>query len=156
MSVVPYWSEADVAFMRRALALAQQARAGDEVPVGALLVLNGKVKGEGWNCSVATNDPTAHAEIRALRAAAQYERNYRLPGSTLYVTLEPCVMCAGALVVARVERLVFAARDIRFGGVRSVFRLADSDLQNHQMQIEEGLLGAEAGELLADFFRVRR
>ena len=143
-------------FMRRALTLARQAEALGEVPVGAVLVINDEIRGEGFNSPIASTDPTAHAEIIALRAAAQNERNYRLAGSTLYVTLEPCVMCAGAIVAARVERLVFAARDIRFGGIRSLFQLADSDLLNHRVRIEEGLLAAEAGELLADFFRKRR
>ena len=142
--------------MRRAIALAQEARAAGEVPVGAVLILDGQIAGEGCNAPIASHDPTAHAEILALRAAAEHERNYRLPGSSLYVTLEPCVMCAGAIVAARVERLVFGARDIRFGGVRSVFKLADSDLQNHRVRIEEGLLAAEASELLAGFFRERR
>jgi len=146
----------DDSFMLRALDLARQAGAAGEVPVGAVLVRNGKIAGEGWNCPIATHDPTAHAEILALRAAAGHEQNYRLPGSTLYVSLEPCVMCAGAVVAARVERLVFAARDIRFGGVRSLFRLADSDLQNHQVKVEEGLRAAEAAELLQEFFKGKR
>lgn len=150
------WNEVDYVFMRRAIALAQEARAAGEVPVGAVLILDGQIAGEGCNAPIASHDPTAHAEILALRAAAEHERNYRLPGSSLYVTLEPCVMCAGAIVAARVERLVFGARDIRFGGVRSVFKLADSDLQNHRVRIEEGLLAAEASELLAGFFRERR
>jgi tRNA(adenine34) deaminase len=150
------WTEADCAFMRRAMALAEQARAAGEVPVGAVLILGGQIAGEGCNAPIALHDPTAHAEVLALRAAAQRQGNYRLPGSWLYVTLEPCVMCAGAIVVARVERLIFGARDIRFGGVRSVFKLADSDLQNHQVRVEEGLLAGEAAELLAGFFRERR
>ena len=150
------WTDADLGFMRRALALAATACEAGEVPVGAVLVLNGEAAGEGWNCPVASHDPTAHAEIRALRAAAERFRNYRLPGSTLYVTLEPCVMCAGAMLLARVERLVFAARDIRFGGVRSVFRVADSQLQNHQVRVEEGLLAPDAAGLLTDFFVRRR
>jgi tRNA(adenine34) deaminase len=142
--------------MRRALALAEEARAAGEVPVGAVLVLGDCIKGEGCNAPIARHDPTAHGEILALRAAAAGERNYRLPGSSLYVTLEPCVMCSGAIVAARVERLIFGARDIRFGGVRSVFRLADSELQNHRVRVEEGLLAAEAAELLAGFFQERR
>jgi len=150
------WSDSDHAFMRRALELADEARTAGEVPVGAVLVTNGEIAGEGWNCPIETHDPTAHAEIRALRQAAQREQNYRLPGATLYVTLEPCVMCAGAIVAARVERLVFAARDIRFGGVRSVFELADSELQNHQVRVEEGLMAVEGAELLQEFFRERR
>jgi len=146
----------DDIFMLRALELARQAGAAGEVPVGAALVSNGEIIGEGWNCPIATHDPTAHAEIQALRAAARRENNYRLTGATLYVTLEPCVMCAGAIVAARIERLVFAARDIRFGAVRSLFRLADSDLQNHQVQVEEGLRAAEAAQLLQEFFKAKR
>ncbi len=150
------WTETDDAFMARALELARQAGEAGEVPVGAVVVRNGEAAGEGWNCPISRQDPSAHAEIQALRAAALSEQNYRLAGTTIYVTLEPCVMCAGAIVAARVERLVFAARDIRFGGVRSVFRLADSELQNHQVKVEEGLRAVEAAELLQEFFRDRR
>lgn len=142
--------------MRRALELARTAEAAGEVPVGAVLVRDGNVLGEGWNRPISSGDPTWHAEISALRQAAAAAGNYRLPGSTLYVTLEPCVMCAGAIVLARVDRLVFAARDLRFGAVRSKFCLADSDLLNHRARVEEGLLGAEAAELLARFFNQRR
>ena len=124
--------------------------------MGAVLVLGGVAAGEGWNRPIAANDPTAHAEIEAIRMASGALRNYRLPGSTLYVTLEPCAMCAGALVNARVERLVFAARDIRFGALRSVFRLADSELLNHRVQVEEGLFAAEAAEMLKRFFERKR
>jgi tRNA(adenine34) deaminase len=156
MPLVTNWTDEDCAFMRRALELAHEAKSSGEVPVGAVLTLNGEIAGEGWNCPIATHDPTSHAEIRALRQAAAAVGNYRLPVATLYVTLEPCVMCAGAIVNARVERLVFAARDIRFGGVRSLYRLADSDLQNHQVRVDEGLMAAEAGELLQEFFKKRR
>lgn len=142
--------------MHEALSLALHAEAAGEVPVGAVLVQNGIVTGEGWNRPIAANDPTSHAEMEAIRAAARRTGNYRLPDATLYVTLEPCVMCAGAIVAARIRRLVFAARDLRFGGVRSKFRLADSDLLNHRVQVEEGLLGAESAELLGNFFRKRR
>lgn len=155
-SVNPPRSEFDESFMRKALELARKAQASGEVPVGAVVVYDRAVVGEGWNRPISSGDPTAHAEIEALRQAAESLQNYRLPGTTLYVTLEPCVMCAGAIVLARVERLVFAARDIRFGAVRSKFALADSDLLNHRVRVEEGLLGAEAGELLAEFFRERR
>jgi tRNA(adenine34) deaminase len=150
------WTEIDRNFMRRALELAKQSQAEGEVPVGAVLVRQGIVLGEGSNRPVAASDPTAHAEIEALRQAAVRSRNYRLPGSTLYVTLEPCAMCAGALVLARVERLVFGARDIRFGAVRSKFRLADSELLNHRLGVEEGLFATEAAALLARFFQSRR
>jgi len=142
--------------MRRALELGRLAAGEGEVPVGAVVARQGELLGEGWNRPIASGDPTWHAEMAALRAAAARAGNYRLTGSTLYVSLEPCVMCAGAMVLARVERLVFAARDIRFGAVRSKFRLADSELLNHQVRVEEGLLGVEAGELLGRFFRERR
>jgi tRNA(adenine34) deaminase len=146
----------DEQFLRQALDLARQAETAEEVPVGAIVVLNGEVIGRGRNSPVATNDPTAHAEILALREAALQTANYRLDGATMYTTLEPCVMCAGALVAARIKRLVFGARDLRFGGVRSKFRLADSDLLNHQVEVVEGVLGAECSELLRDFFARRR
>jgi tRNA(adenine34) deaminase len=142
--------------MRLALDLALKAEAEGEVPVGAVVVHNGGVIGQGWNRPISAGDPTSHAEIEALRQASAHLQNYRLPDCTVYVTLEPCVMCAGALVLARVERLVFAARDLRFGAVRSKFRLADSNLLNHRVEVEEGLLAADAGELLDRFFRERR
>lgn len=150
------WSESDRKFMNIALALAQKAEAQSEVPIGAVVVYQNDVIGEGCNRPASSSDPTAHAEIEALRQAAAHRRNYRLPGATLYVTLEPCVMCAGAIVLARIERLVFAARDLRFGAVRSKFALADSDLLNHRVHIEEGLLATEAVEMLERFFRQRR
>jgi tRNA(adenine34) deaminase len=150
------WTRTDEQAMRRALDLAQQAGAAGEVPVGAVLMREGKTVAEGWNHPITSTDPTSHAEIEALREAARRLGNYRVPGATLYVTLEPCVMCAGAMVLARIERLVFAARDLRFGAVRSKFRLADSDLLNHRVRVEEGLFAAEAAELLAQFFRARR
>jgi tRNA(adenine34) deaminase len=142
--------------MRRALELAREAEAAGETPVGAVLVQGGEIAGQGRNWPIERNDPTAHAEILALREACAAARNYRLPGSTLYVTIEPCVMCAGALVAARVERLVFGARDLRFGGVRSKFRLADTEILNHRLVIEEGVLGAECSELILKFFERRR
>jgi tRNA(adenine34) deaminase len=146
----------DEDFLREALELAREAERGGEVPVGALVVLDGRVIGRGRNSPIARNDPTAHAEILALREAAAATGNYRLEGSTMYATLEPCVMCAGALVAARVSRLVFGARDLRFGGVRSKFRLADADVLNHRVEIVEGVLGAECAELLQRFFNSRR
>jgi tRNA(adenine34) deaminase len=150
------WTQADERFMRRALQLAENALEAGEVPVGAVLVCDGAVVGEGRNQPIATSDPTWHAEMEALRQAAARAENYRLPAGSLYVTLEPCAMCAGAIVLARIERLVFATRDLRFGAIRSKFRLADSDLLNHRVRIEEGLLAADAAELLAGFFRKRR
>jgi tRNA(adenine34) deaminase len=142
--------------MREALALARAAETRGEVPVGAVLVRGGVVLGRGFNQPIAACDPTAHAEIRAVREAAAAGGNYRLEGATLYSTLEPCVMCAGALVHARVARLVFGARDLRFGGVRSKFRLADSDILNHRIEIVEGVLASDCVELLERFFRGRR
>lgn len=146
----------DIDFMQEALALAREAEAAGEVPVGAVVVLDGTVAGRGYNSPVLRNDPTAHAEMIALREAAFGVCNYRLPGATLYVTMEPCVMCAGALVNARVARLVFAARDLRFGGVRSKFRLADSDILNHRVEIVEGVCAANSAEILQRFFAARR
>ncbi len=135
-------------YMRMALDLA--------VPVGAVVVLEDRVIGRGRNAPIERSDPTAHAEIVALRQAAAAVGNYRLDGATLYATLEPCVMCAGALLTARVARLVFGARDLRFGGVRSKFRLADAEVLNHRALIEEGVLGAECAELMQSFFANRR
>jgi len=146
----------DEDFLREALELAKDAERGGEVPVGAVVVSDGRVIGRGRNSPIARNDPTAHAEILALREAAAATGNYRLEGATMYATLEPCVMCAGALVAARVSRLVFGARDLRFGGVRSKFQLADADVLNHRVEIVEGVLGAECAELLQRFFTSRR
>lgn len=142
--------------MQDALELARQAAASGEVPVGAIVVVEGRVTGRGANSPVAKNDPTAHAEMLALREAALAAGNYRLADATLYVTLEPCVMCAGALVAARVKRLVFGTRDLRFGGVRSKFRIADSELLNHRVEIVEGVLATECVDLLQNFFAARR
>jgi tRNA(adenine34) deaminase len=143
-------------FMREALALAHEAERSGEVPVGAVVVVDGAVAGRGWNSPIARNDPTAHAEILALREAALQLGTYRLEAATLYSTLEPCVMCAGALVAARVGRLVFGARDLRFGGVRSKFAIADSELLNHRVEIVEGVLAVECVEMLQRFFAARR
>jgi tRNA(adenine34) deaminase len=144
------------AHMREALELAREAERAGEVPVGAVVVVAGQVVGRGRNSPISTADPTAHAEMLALRAAARHTGNYRLEEATLYATLEPCCMCAGALVAARVGRLVFGARDLRFGGVRSKFRIADSDLLNHRLEIVEGVLAVECVELLQQFFAGRR
>jgi len=126
------------------------------VPVGAVVVIGEEIVGRGCNSPISRHDPTAHAEILALREAAARIGNYRLEDATLYCTLEPCVMCAGALVTARIARLVFGARDLRFGGVRSKFRIADSDILNHRMEIVEGVLAVECVELLREFFATRR
>lgn len=142
--------------MREALVLARAAEAAGEAPVGALVEIGGEIIGRGANAPIARKDPTAHAEILALREAAARIGNYRLTGATLYCTLEPCVMCAGALVTARIERLVFGARDLRFGGVRSKFQIADSPLLNHSVEIVEGVLAVECVDLLKRFFEARR
>ena len=146
----------DEDFLREALELALEAERGGEVPVGAVLVIDGRVMGRGRNSPISRSDPTAHAEVLALREAAAATGNYRLEGATMYTTLEPCVMCAGALVAARVSRLVFGARDLRFGGVRSKFQLADAEVLNHRVEIVEGVLGAECAELMQRFFNSRR
>jgi tRNA(adenine34) deaminase len=143
-------------FMREALRLARDGETAGEVPVGAVVVLDGEIIGRGANSPIARHDPTAHAEILALREAATHVRNYRVEGATLYCTLEPCAMCAGALVNARISRLVFGARDLRFGGVRSKFRIADSDILNHRVEIVEGVLAPECVETLRAFFSARR
>jgi len=149
-------AERDAHWMRYALELAERAAAEGEVPVGAVVVLDDKVIGEGWNRPISSDDPTAHAEIVALRAAAQAMGNYRLPKTTLYVTLEPCVMCAGAMVHARVARLVFGAFDPKAGAAGSVFDILGSERLNHRVAVEGGLLAEECGARLQAFFRERR
>jgi len=146
----------DAHWMRLALDLAECARAAGEVPVGAVLVRDNQILGEGFNAPISRVDPTAHAEIVALRAAAQACGNYRLSGSTLYVTIEPCAMCAGALVHARVGRLVFAAREPRAGAVTSRLALLDADFLNHKVSWDEGVEEEAAARLMRQFFRSRR
>lgn len=146
----------DTEFMRQALALAEQAAAVGEVPVGAVLVLDNKIIGRGHNSNLTKNDPTAHAEIVALRHAAQYLGVSRLPESTLYVTIEPCSMCAGALVQARVATLVYGAREPRSGAVVSAFELLMSDKHNHRVTIKEGVLAEPCANLMSAFFKTRR
>jgi tRNA(adenine34) deaminase len=143
-------------WMGRALDLAREAEEAGEVPVGCVVVLDSRMIGSARNSPVDLLDPTAHAEMLALRQAAIAAGNYRLIDATLYSTLEPCVMCAGALIAARVRRLVFGARDLRFGGVRSKFQIADSPLLNHRVEIVEGVRGAEAAAMLRRFFEERR
>jgi tRNA(adenine34) deaminase len=146
--------------MSRALLLAREAEQAGEVPVGCIVVAGlgeaRRVIGQGRNSPIELLDPTAHAEMLALRQAALVAGNYRLEDATVYCTLEPCPMCAGAMVAARVKTLVFAARDLRFGGVRSKFQIADSPLLNHRLEIAEGVLGAESTVLLQRFFAARR
>lgn len=142
--------------MARALALASRAGELGEVPVGALVVRGGELLGEGYNCPISRRDPSAHAEINALRRAAARVSNYRLTGATLYATLEPCAMCAGALVQARVSKVVFGAGDSRNGACGSVFDVLQNDTLNHRAEVIGGVLGDEAAALLRDFFRRRR
>ena len=142
--------------MERAIALARQAAVLGEVPVGAVLVRAGEMLGEGYNCPIGACDPTAHAEILALRRAAGRVGNYRLPDSTLYVTLEPCPMCAGAIVHARVRRVVFGAVDPRAGAGGTVFNLLQAEPLNHRVEVTAGLAADVCSELLRDFFRRRR
>ena len=147
----------DEHWMRRAITLAEHAAAEGEVPVGAVLVRDDEIIGEGWNCPISTQDPTAHAEIQALRDAAHRVGNYRLPDSVLYVTLEPCVMCAGAIVHARVARVVYGATDPKAGACGSVFDLLPSDNRfNHRTGCDGGLLAKPCATLLRAFFRARR
>jgi tRNA(adenine34) deaminase len=143
-------------WMERALALAREAEESGEVPVGCVVVVEGEMVGQGRNSPIELLDPTAHAEMLALRQAAIAVGNYRLSGAIIYSTLEPCAMCAGALVAARIRTLVFGARDLRFGGVRSKFQIADSPLLNHQVEVVEGVLGAEATAMLQKFFSAKR
>ena len=143
-------------WMRCALDLAREAEAAGEVPVGCVIVAGGEIIGKGRNSPIAMLDPTAHAEMLALREAALALGNYRMEDATMYATLEPCPMCAGALVAARLGTLVFGARDLRFGGIRSKFQIADSPLLNHRVEVVEGVLGAESTALLQRFFGARR
>ncbi|MCP5417076.1 MAG: tRNA adenosine(34) deaminase TadA [Chromatiaceae bacterium] len=150
-------SEQDLLFMQRALQLADRAQQEGEVPVGALLVREGAVIGEGWNRPIGSHDPSAHAEITALRDAAARSHNYRLPGTTLYVTLEPCPMCAGAIIHARVGRVVFGATDPKGGAAGSLFDLLPSDHRfNHRVEVQGGVLEEQCANQLRAFFRARR
>ena len=146
----------DEFWMRRALNLAERAQADGEVPVGAVMVKDDECIGEGWNQPISTRDPSAHAEITALRAAAGRTENYRLPGTTLYVTLEPCAMCAGAIILARVSRLVYATADPRSGAAGSVFNILQSEQLNHRVDLTAGVLELEAAAILQTFFKTRR
>jgi tRNA(adenine34) deaminase len=146
----------DLFWMQRALELARQAEAEGEVPVGAVLVKDEQILGESWNAPIGEHDPTAHAEIRALRNAATRLGNYRLLDTTLYVTLEPCVMCAGAIIHARVKRVVYGAADPKTGAAGSVFNILNSELHNHRVEITSGMLESECSALLKEFFQARR
>lgn len=150
------FSQLDVAFMQQAIQLAKKAEQHQEVPIGAVLTNNNEIIGEGWNQPISSNDPSAHAEIIALREGAQKINNYRLLDTTLYVTLEPCIMCIGAIVHARVKRVVFGAFDPKAGGVESVFNMKEDKLLNHRVVYEGGILKEECGNLLKEFFKSRR
>lgn len=146
----------DEGFMAEALRLAREAGAMGEVPVGAVVVKDGEIIGRGFNAPISSQDPTAHAEIVALRDAARLMGNYRLPGCELYVTLEPCVMCCGAIIHARIARVVFGARDPKTGACGSVVNLFDEPRLNFHATVKGGVLAAECGALLTDFFAARR
>ena len=146
----------DERFMREALELARQGAGLGEVPVGALLVQDGEVIGRGFNCPISNHDPSAHAEMVAIRAAALAAKNYRLPGSTLYVTLEPCSMCAGLIVHARIARVVYGATEPRAGVAVSRGQFFAQEFLNHRVLVEGGLLAQESADMLSTFFRARR
>jgi tRNA(adenine34) deaminase len=149
-------AELDRQFMQQALDQAKLAGTAGEVPVGAVLVRDGQVISRGFNRPIGNSDPSAHAEMMALRSAAQDESNYRLPGTTLYVTLEPCTMCAGAMLHARVERVVFGAADPKTGAAGSVLNVFSEKQINHQTQVEGGIMSEECGQILRNFFKERR
>ena len=149
-------TEEDIMWMRHALTLADKAESIGEVPVGACVVLNGELIGEGFNTPITDNDPSAHAELRAVKEAASTVQNYRLIDATLYVTLEPCSMCAGMLVHARVKRVVFGAKDAKTGAAGSVMNLLQHPALNHQLEVVSGVLADECANKLSDFFRKRR
>ncbi|MDE8557145.1 tRNA adenosine(34) deaminase TadA [Pantoea agglomerans] len=146
----------DEYWMRHALSLARRAWEQGEVPVGAVLVQNDRVIGEGWNRPIGQHDPTAHAEIMALRQGGKILKNYRLLDTTLYVTLEPCVMCAGAMVHSRISRLVYGAHDIKSGAAGSLLDVLGHPGMNHQVELHSGVLAEECAAMLSDFFRMRR
>lgn len=150
------FTETDNILMERAIHLAREAQSVGEVPVGALIFFEGEIIGEGWNRPILDHDPTAHAEIKALREAGRTLQNYRLVGATLYVTLEPCVMCMGAISHARIQRIVYGAPDPKRGAAGSALQLADADFLNHRIEVSGGLLKETCSALLLDFFRARR
>jgi tRNA(adenine34) deaminase len=149
-------AQLDRQFMQEAIEQAKLAANAGEVPVGAVLVRDGQIVSRGFNQPIGNSDPSAHAEMIAMRAAAETAGNYRLPGTTLYVTLEPCTMCAGAMLHARIERVVFGAQDPKTGAAGSVLNVFSEKQINHQTQVEGGILGEECGQLLRKFFKERR
>jgi len=148
--------DVDEQFMHHAIELAKRAELEGEVPVGAVVVKDGVIISEGWNKPITNHDPTAHAEIQAIRAAADALNNYRLPETTLYVTLEPCLMCMGAIIHARIQRVVYGAVDPRAGAVESLYTIADDRKLNHHADIVGGVMAEECSQLLKEFFRKRR
>ena len=156
MSEIQEQNKLDIIWMQHALELAHRAESEGEVPVGAVIVYDNKVIGEGWNRPIIDNDPTAHAEIMALRSAAKKINNYRLLETALYVTLEPCIMCSGAIIHSRVKRVVYGAQDSKAGAVESAFSILGTDCLNHKVDVIGGVLAAECSEVLSDFFRKRR
>ena len=155
-TVVNAFSEADQAMMAEALGLAQIALAAGEVPVGAVVAKDGEIVGRGWNRPISDKDPTAHAEVTAMRDAGRHLGNYRLPGCSLYVTLEPCAMCAGAIVQARIARVVFGARDPRTGAAGSVLNVLEHPVLNHRAALTAGVEAEACAMLLVNFFKARR
>jgi len=148
--------QTDIKFMREAMALAKLAAEKGEVPVGAILIQDSIIIAKGSNSPIANNDPTAHAEMNALRNGGQYIKNYRFPGTTLYVTLEPCIMCMGAIIHARVQRLVFGAYDPKTGAAVSCYQIGSDNILNHQLEITGGICKEECSSLITNFFRQRR
>ena len=146
----------DEEWMQHAFQLAKKSKEHDEVPVGAIVVYEDEIIGKGWNQPISSHDPTAHAEMMALKNAGEKIGNYRLPKSTMYVTLEPCVMCAGAIVHARIARLVYAVDDEKTGACGSVFNVVQTDKLNHRVRIEKGVLEKECQMLIQDFFKEKR
>lgn len=146
----------DKFFMQRAFELAKEAEQYNEIPVGAVIVADGKIIAEGFNQSIMLNDPSAHAEMQAIRGAGKFLENYRMLDCTLYVTLEPCPMCAGLLVHSRIKRLVYACADLKTGAAKSVFNLVTNEHLNHQVEVTTGVMATECSELLSSFFKRRR
>jgi len=143
-------------WMAHAIKLAEKAQQQNEVPVGAVIVKDNNIIGEGWNQPISSHDPTAHAEIQAIRMACRHQNNYRLPGTTLYISLEPCLMCAGAIVHSRIGRVVFAAKEPKAGAAGSCFDIFNENKLNHRVQCEQGLLATQSSQLLKQFFKARR
>ncbi len=150
------WADTDIHLMRAAIAEAEKARVSKEIPVGAIVAWSGNIIGEGFNRTIQDSDPSAHAEVVAIRNAAAGQKNHRLTGATMYVTLEPCAMCVGAMIQARIQRLVFGAYDPKAGAVGSVLDLSDIKEFNHRIEINGGLLAEECSAILKEFFAIQR